>query len=220
MKSLFIRIVLPVLFFVLMAAGSDNKTRIGKCVEAELKLHPEAHLVDLYKYFFQDEFGPGHLIPDRKGAEKYLDQELSAARAFEPFDYQELMYKKQFVRVNLRMIVHADITKQEFLDAFMQSAQEFKLPQVDEWRRAWAEIAGVIKEIKPDLPGYIRESFQIDSMLQAGNYALHHSQDYIRAYDPHYRIIGRKQFRHFVLNNFKAGDGSGNGDRRETSGKK
>jgi hypothetical protein len=202
------------MLFLLMVACSDDKRRIEKCVEAELNLHPEAHLVDLYKYFLQDVCGPGHLISNREEAEKYLDQELSAVKKFEPFDYQELMYKGQFVRVNLRMIINADISKQEFLNAFIQSAQEFKIPEVDEWRKEWTEIVKVIKEIKPDLPGFKHESFLIDSMLLSGNYAVHHSQDYIRAYDPHYRIIRREFFKTLVLKKSTAGGDSGEGDNR------
>lgn len=220
MKSIFFRIIIGGFLVVQLMACSDDKRRIEQCVEAELNLHPAAHLVDLYKYFFQDVFGPGHLVSDREGAEKYLDNELSAAKAFEPFDYQELMYRGQFVRVNLRMVTDADISKQDLLNAFMQSAQEFKLPKVDEWRMEWTEIARVIKELKPDLPGYNRESFMIDSMLQSGNYAVHHSRDYIRAYDPHYRLIHREYFKTLVFKNSKTGKDSGEGDRGEASGKK
>lgn len=197
-KSLFVRIIIAGFLVVQVMACADNQGRIEKCAEAELKLHPEAHLVDLYKYFFQDVFGPGHLISDREGPEKYLEEELAEAKVFEPFDYQELMYKNQFVRVNLRMIRDADISKRELLDAFMHSAQEFKLPDVNEWRKEWAKIVMVIKQVQPDLPGLKEEYLMIDSLLISGNYAVHHSQDYIRVYDPHYRIIYRKYFKKLI----------------------
>ena len=182
----------------LMSCGSD-KARIEKCVRSELKLHKDAHLLDLYKYFFQDVFGPGHLVSGREGPENYLESELSEAKSFEPFDYQELMYKNQFVRVNLRMIADGTIAKKDLLDAFMQSAKEFKLPEVSEWRKEWTEIAAIIKTGYPDLPGFREESLQIDSLLASGDYAVHHSEDYIREYDPHYRIIHRKYFNELIL---------------------
>jgi hypothetical protein len=205
MMPLFARVVFPGLLIMQMAACTDHKKRIEKCVEAELKQHPEAHLVDMYKYFFQDAFGPGHMIPDREGAEQYLDRELAVSERFEPFDYQELIYKNQFVRVNLRMIANGNISKQEFLDAFMQSAENFKLPEIKIWRKEWAAIVKVIGEIKPDLPGYVRESMMIDSMLLSGNYAVHHSGDYSRTYDPHYRLIDRRSFRAIFLNEKQTG---------------
>ena len=194
------RVFVPAFLFLQPGSGSDDRSRIARCVEGELRIHPESHLVDLYKYFFQDVFGPGHMVSDRASAAKYLDEELSSAGSFETADYEELMYRGQFVRVNLRMVADSVISKQVLLDAFMQSAQEFKLPDVDQWRGEWAEIARVIREVKPLLPGYDQESLQIDSLLQSGNYAVHHSRDYVRAYDPHYRIIHRKYFKKLILN--------------------
>lgn len=195
MRSLLIRMFLPGLFMVYMTACTNDRRKIEKCVEDEMKLHPAAHLVDLYKYFTQDAFGPGHMINDREEAEKYLNNELSVASTFEPFDYQELNFKNQFIRVNLRMIVDGGISKEVLLDAFMQSAKEFKLPDVDKWRMEWAGIAEVITRLRPGLPDLDRELAAIDSMLRTGNYAVHHSRDYIRSYDPHYRIIHRNFFK-------------------------
>jgi hypothetical protein len=199
MKVLVIRILLSGYLVTLLMACTDDKDRIEKCVEAELKLHREAHLVDLYKYFFQDVFGPGHLISGREGPAAYLDEELAGAKEFEPFDYQELKYNNQFVRVNLRMINNAEISKTELLDAFMQSAREFTLPETDQWRKEWTGIYKVIRQLHPDLPGISSESLMIDSLLLTGNYAVHHSRDYIRAYDPHYRLIHRKYFNKLIF---------------------
>jgi hypothetical protein len=199
LKSLVIRIIIAGFLFVQMTACRDEKERIEKCVSAELKLHHEAHLVDLYKYFFQDVFGPGHLISDREGPEKYLEQELAEASVFEPFDYQELLYSNQFIRVNLRMISNGAISKPELLDIFMQSAQEFELPEINAWRMEWTKILAVIKQLHPDLPGIKEESLWIDSLLVSGTSVVHHSRDYIRAYNPHYRLIHRKYFEKLVL---------------------
>ena len=77
-------------FFVLFSAvfitwNSENPEdlKIREAVEGELRLHPEARLTDIYKFFFQDEFGPGHMIPSRKAAMSYLDFELSSSTSFE-----------------------------------------------------------------------------------------------------------------------------------------
>jgi hypothetical protein len=123
-----------------------------------------------------------------------LEQELSEAIFFEPADYEVLMFKRQFVRVNLRMIADSKISKEDLLDAFMKSAQNFKLPDVKQWRMTWNDIALVIKETVPGLPDFDLELRQIDSLLQSGNYAVHHSRDYTRLYEPHYRLIQREYF--------------------------
>ena len=46
---------------------------------ALLDRYPLSTLADLYKSFFQDEFGPGHLLADEAGALSYLDRERFAA---------------------------------------------------------------------------------------------------------------------------------------------
>ncbi|MBN2572179.1 MAG: hypothetical protein JXA68_08635, partial [Ignavibacteriales bacterium] len=45
--------------------GQDStEIKIKNAIESELKHFPEATLIDIYKNFFQDEFGPGHIIPN------------------------------------------------------------------------------------------------------------------------------------------------------------
>jgi hypothetical protein len=198
-KLMAIGVVMTALLILQTDTGRDDKNIVINCVAAELKLHPEAHLVDLYKYFFQDVFGPGHLVTDREAALKYLEQELTEAKFFEPADYEELMFRKQFVRVNLHMIVDNEISKEELLHAFMMSARKFKLPEVEQWRITWNEIALAIKETVPYLPDFDLELRQIDSLLQSGSYTVHHSRDYIRLYEPHYRLIKREYFNKLIL---------------------
>ncbi len=73
MKELF-----SIMFLVigLGSFASDREKQIRRFVEEELKYYPEARLTDLYKNYFQDAYGPGHLIPDTIRAGAYLDWEL------------------------------------------------------------------------------------------------------------------------------------------------
>jgi len=67
------------LFFVITgitSLASEREQQIRQFVENELKRYPKARLQDLYKNYFQDAFGPGHLIPDTAAAGAYLDWEL------------------------------------------------------------------------------------------------------------------------------------------------
>ena len=139
-------------FLLLLTACTGTGNRVEKSVEAELSLHPGAHLVDLYKYFFQDVFGPGHLVTDPSGAEAYLEKELSTMTAFEPFKYQELTYVSQFIRVNLSVIQTGEVAKSDFLKAFLESAREFTIPDVSSWRREWAEIVRIIEKFLDENP--------------------------------------------------------------------
>lgn len=178
-----------ILFSVSLFSCSNSKSDIIQSVNSEIQLHPESQLVDLYKYFFQDYFGPGHLISDTSRSRKYLEYELANAESFEEFDYQTLLYKKQFTRVNLSVLVDGKITKEQFLDAFHRSAEKFMIPDVEIWKKEWDKIVSVIQNLNLDLPGFNVDIQHIELVLNSGDYVIHHSDKYIESYDPHYRII-------------------------------
>ncbi len=195
--KIFTRLVL-ILIGASLFSCSSSKSDVVHSVNAELKLHPESHLVDLYKYFFQDYFGPGHLISDTARSRKYLDYELENSGSFENFDVQNLLYKKQFHRVNLSVLADGKVDKELFLEAFYKSAENFKIPDVQIWMEEWNDIYRHIQNMNLELIDFEKEAQQIDSVLNSGDYVVHHSTDYIDLYDPHYRIIYKDQFK--ILN--------------------
>lgn len=69
--------ILYFLIHFILSLPGQNEDHIKKAVLGELKHYPETQLRDIYKNFFQDAYGPGHLIPDSTHAGKYLDIELN-----------------------------------------------------------------------------------------------------------------------------------------------
>jgi hypothetical protein len=55
-----------------------NTTAVQAAVTKQLQKYPKSTLKDIYKNFFQDRFGPGHLISDTAVAGAYLRKELDA----------------------------------------------------------------------------------------------------------------------------------------------
>jgi hypothetical protein len=49
---------------LIVSCGDAKRERIRKAVENQLGAYPESTLQDLYKNFFQDYFGPGHIVGD------------------------------------------------------------------------------------------------------------------------------------------------------------
>jgi hypothetical protein len=49
------------------------------------------------------------------------------------------------------------------------------------------------------LPDIEQDRALIDSILEAGNVVMHHSQQFSEHYDPHYRIIEREIFEREIL---------------------
>ena len=87
-------ILLAVAAMTIFACNKVNPTheKIRQSVERQLELYPESTLRDLYKNFFQDRFGPGHIIADNTAADRYLRYELNTAEGFEGLDYEPTGY--------------------------------------------------------------------------------------------------------------------------------
>jgi hypothetical protein len=160
----------------------------------QLNIYPELTLRDLYKSFFQDRFGPGHIISDTLSAKLYLDEELSEFESSHNPDVEPTGWENNYVRVNLSLLKRELIPKQAFLEAFIESANSAEHPKIKIWKSEWTRILRLIEEMQLDLPDFARDKTFIDSLLMADKYAIHHSRRFNEAYRPHYRIIDRTIF--------------------------
>lgn len=174
----------------------DEKTeKIQEAVMFELSHYPEASLVDLYKNFFQDAYGPGHLIPDTSGALNYLRYELDNAGEFDTTLWQSLGYQNNFYRINLLLIKEKKIPFNEFFTAFVESANSVCPPSIEKWRKEWDFILNVIDNMDLNIKNYHQDKEHIDSLLSDEKYMIHHSEHYINKYNPHYRIVSKNHFK-------------------------
>lgn len=189
-------------------SGEYDTRAIREAVAVQMESYPESTLQDLYKNFFQDTFGPGHLLDDtddaRRGAEEYLRADCLAALNDSDYscimpDYELIGWHHRFYRVNLSVINDARVPFDLFMDAFMQSAQQFTLPAVDDWQREWAVIETEIRDMGYAIDGFDEDSETIHNLLDSGQYALHHSRRYDECYHPHYRLIEKTEFEELLL---------------------
>ena len=167
-----------------------NSNLVRDAVERQMVQFPESTLQDLYKSFFQDRFGPGHIIADESSAFHYLQYELETmdiplGPVFEPTGCCG-----RYTRVSLQVIKDSLVSVERFFDVFMRSAHMADTVDVATWTNEWHEIERQIQACGLDtLPHYARDCHVIDSLLLKGYYVMHHSEGYGRAYRPHYRII-------------------------------
>ncbi len=160
-------------------------------VERQLCDYPESTLRDIYKSFFQDHFGPGHLISDTASARLYLRRELTGMGHTESRYFEEAGTGENFYRVSLSVITDSLVSEDLFFEAFVESAAGFSIPPVDRWAEEWEQLLLYIPE---DLPDYQADRELISQTLSEGHYALHHSRRYNDAYNPHYRLIAKSVF--------------------------
>ena len=179
------------------ADSTDQKIRAS--IECSLEKYPHSTLQDLYKNYFQDRFGPGHIISDRSAADRYLRYELESSPTFAGDDYEPTGYEGRFYRVNLSVMKDGRVDYDKYLDAFVRSVNGIKQPTIEEWRKEWHKIDSIIVAMNLSLPNFEQDRAAIDSLLSKGNVVMHHSRLFNQHYAPHYRIIEREIFRNEIL---------------------
>ena len=186
---------------LLMGCSRELSTeqKIHQAVKTQLATYPHSTLRDLYKNFFQDRFGPGHIIADSLSADRYLRSELSSSTSFEGADYEPTGYEGRFLRVNLGVIADGRVPYEKFFDAFVRSVNGIVMPTIAEWQQEWAEIETVILKMNIQLDNMEADRAEIKQLLDSGGYVMHHSESFNRHYSPHYRIIERTIFEQEIL---------------------
>lgn len=187
---------LPGIIFALLLFQGCNQPgdEIALAVKAQLQRYPESGLQDIYKSFFQDEFGPGHLLSDTAGAWQYLEYELSETGSSGNHIAEPCGEGKNFYRVPLDLVKDGLISDTILFSAFMESASTFRLPDIDSWKKKWGEIESVIESMNLGIPNYEQDKKALAEMLSKGETAVHHSRKYEELYKPHYRIVGKEQW--------------------------
>ncbi len=171
---------------------SIDTAAVRSAIERQLTSYPESTLQDVYKSFYQEHFGPGHIISDTASARRYLMKELSemgktASPYFEPTGSQG-----DYVRVHLSAVADSLITVEQLLDAFVRSANSWQEPTVS-WLEKWGAVVSIIQANKMELEGFETDLPLLTEAAQ-NNQAVHHSRRYNEAYHPHYRIVERSIF--------------------------
>ncbi|MCQ2219946.1 MAG: hypothetical protein MJZ12_01055 [Prevotella sp.] len=204
------RLIYIILVLACAACGTKTESKsdrelIGEAIAIQMKDYPQSTLKDVYKNFFQDAFGPGHLMSDAVDAQErmtnYLRSECESAKTdVDPSPYYvKSGWHGRFYRVNLSVINEGKVPFDVFLSAFMESARNFVLPEIEDWSKEWTVIEEVFREKGYEVPGFSEDSTAISNLLKIGEYASHHSEQYEKAYHPHYRLIEKSVFEDKIL---------------------
>jgi hypothetical protein len=189
-------LAIPGTFLILLFFEScqqpDNE--IAQAVKIQLERYPESSLQDIYKSFFQDEFGPGHLLSDTAGARQYLEYELSDMTSSGNHMAEPCGTGRNFFRVPLDLVKDGMISDSSLFSAFMESSASFRVPDIESWKKKWNEMLGVIERMNLDLPGFNEDKKALEEMLSREETAVHHSRKYEELYHPHYRILAKEQW--------------------------
>ena len=171
---------------------SIDTVAMRSAIEMQLVTYPESTLQDIYKSFYQEHFGPGHIISDTASARRYLMRELSEMSETQSHYFEPIGSQGDYVRVYLSAVADSLITVEQLLDAFVRSANSWQEPTIS-WLEKWEAIVSIIQANKIELEGF-ETDLPLLTEAARNNQAVHHSRRYNEAYHPHYRIVERSIF--------------------------
>ena len=171
---------------------SIDTVSVRTAIERLLTTYPESTLQDIYKSFYQEHFGPGHIISDTASARRYLMRELSEMGKTQSPYFEPTGSQGDYVRVYLSAVADSLITAEQLMDAFVRSANSWREPAVS-WTEKWEAIVSIIRMNKMELEGFAADLPLLNEAAQ-NHQAVHHSRRYNEAYHPHYRIVERSIF--------------------------
>lgn len=172
------------------APPPDTAGIIG-AISRQMQRYPESRLTDIYKNFFQDYFGPEHLIKDTTSVDRYLQQELALCGECTGEWAEATGGEGRFYRVDLCVLKENRVDYRTFLYAFIESAHRTVAPPPEAWVDTWNEIIRILDAMPLSIPDYAADKAALQAVLQSGHYAVHHSKAYEQRYEPHYRIISK-----------------------------
>ena len=171
---------------------SIDTIAMRSAIERQLTTYPESTLQDIYKSFYQEHFGPGHIISDTASARRYLMKELSEMGKPQSPYFEPTGSQGYYIRVYLSAVSDSLITAEQLLDAFVRSANLWQEPTFS-WMEKWEAIVSIIQANKMEVQGF-ETDLPLLTEAARNNQAVHHSRSYNESYHPHYRIVERSIF--------------------------
>jgi len=176
---------------------------------AHLDAHPQARAADVYKFVHQGVFGPAHAVSSAIAARAWLDDEIAAiesrpsaetprapiaqpapalATGAQPEPLIEFLADQpRLIRVNLRPFLAAHGDRARLIDAFVASAARVAGDPAVMRSRLDAAVALLGSRNQREFAQDLREL--AIKMADAGYPAIHHSERYVAAYHPAYRVV-------------------------------
>jgi hypothetical protein len=185
--------------FACTSPETVDEHAVRTAVNSQMATYPRSTLKDLYKNFFQDRFGPGHLVRDTAAAGNYLRRELESFHESTGAYYEPAGWEGDFYRVNLSVIKENRVPYGLYFDAFLRSVNGIVPVSVRAWEKEWRAIDAIIQTMNLSLANCEEDRREIFDLLKRGEYVVHHSPAFEAAYAPHYRIMEKTIFEKEIL---------------------
>lgn len=193
------KIVTLITFWVFCSLSSVAITK-EEAVDYLVNNYPKARLTDVYKSFYQDNFGPGHILGDTIAARRYFNEELSDTTEWNGPGFEYTGEGKNFVRLNMDLIRKGIVPAEDYFQAFLNSLGKVEKPSDEDWIAEWTIIDSIIKERGYNFVNEEEDREFIKVKLESKNFPIHHSDNFNENYKFHYRIISIPEFTKLMEN--------------------
>jgi len=168
---------------------NDFKTTVSSVLKVQLEMYPLLSLMDIYKSFFQDAFGPGHLLVDPERARASFKEELRNMRSHDHRVWEPCGMGYNFCRVPMDLVLDGIIDEEIYFSAFVAGSLNFSVPDIKVWKKTWQSVLKVFSLKSEFIQGFNEDSERILVALDKGIFEMNHSKRYREIYKPHYRIF-------------------------------
>jgi hypothetical protein len=155
--------------------------------------YPLMRAQDVYKLVHQGVFGPGHIIKSDEEARAALEAEFREVRSrccMQAVERTEpLSPSGDLTRVNLEPLREVDAAAELLLKVLVESATAVRGDPGTMCRR----LQQAVEWCGDHLPGQAEDLEQLADTAEADGFpALHHSEVYLTAYRPAYRVVRKE----------------------------
>lgn len=187
--SLLIIIVAAIVYINLYRSPDYNPAAWQKLIREHFKQYPAMQPADVYKLVYQGTFGPGHLGADSTKMLAYLQNEIANVAADSDAVFYERVSPSKYIRVNLKYLKFKHVDPGPLVKAILKSST---VPADSSlFLQHWKLVEQMVAD--GELP-FDPTDFQAfsDSIKSNGYPVIHHSEQYMKIYQPAYRVIDEK----------------------------
>ncbi|MFO7675449.1 MAG: hypothetical protein R6X12_03930 [bacterium] len=170
--------------------------RLARVLDWHLARYPLIRAVDVYKLIHQSVFGPGHIIADAGQARRSLDAEFAALRrrccltAVEPVE--PLDAAGRLVRANLEPLREVVDAADRLMPVLLATVAEI----TGDAETMAARLAAALAWCRGKLAGEVEALAGLATAAALEGWpARHHSDVYVTAYRPAYRVVSATGWR-------------------------
>jgi len=182
------------IMITLLSCQKDKSNTWQEILTAQLAKYPESQPQDIYKFVYQGVLGPYHLTTEKEKMIAYLRHEYQHINADSSIPLiEKIAPDDRYIRINLKAY------KAKNYDLSLLGDILFKSCQPGDQQHLISTLDEIDNLIMSGRVFYHQQQWQpYYAKIKTENYFTpHHSQQYIEAYDPAYRVVAKNIWNQF-----------------------